>query len=961
MEAEMEGTESKIEQKEDSQVQDIYPLTPLQQGMLFHSIESPGSGMYFNQISCGLDGNVNVPALELAWREVVNRHGALRTAFVWDEVEEPLQVVCRHVDVPFDTEDWCGLYQNELETRLQLYLETDRLRGFNLSEPPLMRLKLIRVAEGVYKLIWSHHHLLLDGWSITLLLEEVFTIYDAFNRGATPVLEKRPPFANYVEWLTKQDLSEPEAFWRRALKGFATPTPIRVDRRADSRADQTRDYDSLQVFLSREVTSQLRLLARENGLTLNTLVQGAWAILLSRYSGEQDIAFGASVSGRPASLPGAEKMIGLFLNTLPVRVRLHDEDMLLPWLQILQAEQVEMRQYEYCSLLRIHEWSEVPRRMPLFETILGFENHPVGEKDGLGRATDHKQDNILVIERTNYPITIKATPGRELLLQILFDCRRFDPDTIGRMLRHMETLLEGMVSDPNRKLHQLPMVGPDELSRLSGDYSEASLTSEPPYIDAIARHARLSPDTVSVTCHDECLTYGQLNTRVNQVAIQLLRLGVRTETIVAVCLRRSVDMVVGLLAILKSGAAFLPIDPAYPWQRIAFMLEDSRAAVLLTQHDLLKDDFGDAAVVLLDSELTPISEQSSDDLDMRLLPQSLAYVIYTSGSTGKPKGVMITHEGLSNYLTWCVTAYRVACGTGAPVHTSIVFDLTITSLFSPLLAGRTVTLIDEDDGVEGLAEVLKKQSDFSLVKITPAHLEVLNQLLRDEEAEGGTRALVIGGEALWPETLAFWRQHAMRTRIINEYGPTETVVGCCVYEVDSGWHESTVPIGRPITNTQLNVLDRRLLPVPFNVPGELYVGGAGLARGYLKRPDLTADRFIPNAYGKEPGSRLYETGDLARPLPDGNLEFLGRIDYQIKLRGYRIEPGEIEAVIREYPGVRETVVVAREDVPGDKRLRRISSPIGNRRLCQPTYGASWPRGCPNSCFLQTSSCSAECP
>jgi amino acid adenylation domain-containing protein len=433
--------------------------------------------------------------------------------------------------------------------------------------------------------------------------------------------------------------------------------------------------------------------------------------------------------------------------------------------------------------------------------------------------------------------------------------------------------------------------------------------------------ARRTPWAVAVACEGERLSYRDLNARANRLAHHLRALGVGPEVLVGICAERSPEMVVALLGVLKAGGAYVPLDPSYPRERLAFMLDDSGAAVLLAQPHLRALLPEGARVVGLDPRDEDFAHESDRDPPSVATPENLAYVIYTSGSTGRPKGAMIAHRGLSNYLAWCTRAYDVAAGQGAPVHSSISFDLTITGLFAPLLAGRRVDLAREEVGVEALAAALRAGGDYSLVKLTPAHLQLLGRTLRPEEAAGRTRAFIIGGEPLTAEMVAFWQEHAPETELVNEYGPTEAVVGCCVHRIPRGRRaEGAIPIGRPIANTQLYVLDSRLRPVPVGVPGELYIGGAGVARGYLRRPSLTAERFLPDPFGSRPGGRLYRTGDLARWRPDGELEFLGRADDQVKIRGYRIELGEVESALRRHPAIREAAVVAREDTPGDRRL-----------------------------------------
>jgi amino acid adenylation domain-containing protein len=904
-------------------LEDLYELSPMQQGMLFHSLADPESGVYVELLSCVVHGKLNVSAFKRAWQRVMERHSVWRTSFYWEGLDKPIQVVNRGLDLPWEQHDWRGLSPVEQQKQLEALLQTERKLGFDLAQAPLMRLTLIQADEDAYHFIWSHHHLLLDGWSLSLVLKEVFAFYEAFCRGQDLHLEYSRPYRDYIDWLQQQSLSEAEAFWRQTLKGFSAPTPLAVDRALASLSSEAHSYSEHQIQLSAVVTAELQSLARQHQLTLNTLVQGAWALLLSRYSGQQDVVFGATVSGRPADLVGVESMVGLFINTLPVRVSVSPEADLVDWLKQLQAQQVELRQYEYSPLVQVQGWSDVPRGLPLFESIVVFENYPVD-------ASLQQQDggleigNVRGVEQTNYPLTVVVGPGTQLLLRLSYDCRRFDADTITRMLGHLQTLLEGIATDPQQRLVDLPMLTQTERQQLLVEWNNTQVD----YPKDVCIHqlfesqAERTPDAVAVVFEEEQLTYGELNRRANCLAHHLRSLGVGPDVLVGICVERSLEMVVGLLGILKAGGAYVPLDPAYPSERLAFMLSDSQVSVLLTQQQLLeKLPQHQARVLCLNSDWEVIAQQRQDNPSSGVMPDHLAYVIYTSGSTGRPKGVLIPHRGLANYLRWCSNAYAVTEGRGSPVHSSLAFDLTITSLFSSLIVGRSVFLIPEDRGVNALSAALRANSDFSLVKITPAHLELLSQNFSVEAVAGRTRALVIGGEALFAETLSFWQTHAPSTRLINEYGPTETVVGCCVYEVLPGDSlTGQVPIGRPIANTEIYLLDAYLQPVPVGVPGELYIGGAGLAWGYLNRPELTAEKFIPNPWSQEPGTRLYSTGDLARYLPNGDIEFLGRLDDQVKIRGFRIELSEIEAVLSQHPAVQETVVLAREDVPGNKRL-----------------------------------------
>ena len=506
----------------------------------------------------------------------------------------------------------------------------------------------------------------------------------------------------------------------------------------------------------------------------------------------------------------------------------------------------------------------------------------------------------------------------------------FERATIKRLSGHLQTLLTGIVDNPNTPIHELPLLTKVEQQQLLAWNDTATDYPQDLCIHQLFEaQVDTTPEAIAVVFEDQQLTYRELNTKANQLAHYLQTLGVKPEVLVGICVERSIEMVIGLFGIIKAGGAYVPLDPAYPTERLAFMLEDAQVPVLLTQSSL-KEKLPEtkAQVICLDVEAETLSRLSSENLSSGVASENLAYVIYTSGSTGNPKGTLILHQGLTNYLSWSLEHYQVAKGLGVPVHSPLGFDATITSLFLPLLVGQRILLISVSPEAEAILTVIQSFQNWSLIKLTPAHLEILNTLLPKQELLGKTRFLILGGDALFGSSLSFWRNNAPETRIINEYGPTETVVGCCVYEVDANTpREGAVPIGRPIANTQLYILDNFLQPLPIGVPGELHIGGAGLARGYLNRPDLTAEKFIKNPYREEPNSRLYKTGDLARYLPDGNIEYLGRIDNQVKIRGFRIELSEIEAVLAQHPFVTENAVIVHE---ASKNKRLVAYLVQNK-------------------------------
>ncbi len=906
-------------------IEDIYALSPMQQGMLFHSLYAPHSGVYVEQVHCTLGGELQVGAFASAWQRVIDRHPALRTAFVWEDVEDPVQVVCRTARLTLERDDWRGLSASEQHERLSALLRSARRRGFELTQAPLMRLMLIRLTEDSYQFVWSFHHLLLDGWSFPIVLKEAFSFYEAFCRGEDLDLACPHPYRDYIAWLQQQDLSVAESFWRQRLKGFTAPTPLPVDRTAISLPNQDEGFAEQQASLSADATSSLKMLSRQHQVTVNSIVQGAWALLLSRYSGEADVVFGTVVAGRPACLTGVESMIGLFVNTLPVRVKVSHHEPALIWLQKLQAKQVELREYEYSPLVKVRTWSDVPPGITLFESLLVFENYPT-EASLPQHCESLEIRNVHLIESTNYQLTILITADQELSLHIIYDSARFDSSTISRMLGHYCRLLEGVAASPEQPLSALPMLTEAESHKIIYEWND----SKTPEIPTACIHqlfelqVERTPGAIAATFADQQLTYRELNQRANQLAHYLHRRGVGPDTLIALLMERSLEMVIGILGILKAGAAYIPLDPSYPRQRLAFMLQNSKASLVLTQQRLMGNVPEHCEQVLrIDADWQAINDESTSEVSRTVTADHLAYVIYTSGSTGRPKGVAMTHGALSNLLAWQLQ--NSAAGTGAKTlqFASLSFDVSFQEIFSTLCSGGNLILISEglQRDIPGLWRFIERAAVDRLF----LPFVVLQQLAQVACDRGiwpvSLREVITAGESLQitPQIAGLFA-HLERCTLENQYGPTEShvVTSFRLTGPIKDWPKQP-PIGRPIANSQVYLFDQQLNPVPIAVPGELYLGGACLAREYLHRPDLTSERFVAHPIDFTPGARLYKTGDIARYLPDGNLEFLGRLDEQVKVRGYRIELGEIESVLAMHPAVQESAVVISEQA-GEKRI-----------------------------------------
>jgi amino acid adenylation domain-containing protein/thioester reductase-like protein len=932
-------------------IEDIYPLSPMQEGMLFESLYAPDSGVYFEQITCILTGNLDVKTFEQAWQQVVARHPVFRTAFLWESLSQPVQVVYRQVNVTVETYDWRELSAQEQQQQLEIFLDSERRQGFQVSQAPLMRLHLIQLDGDTYQFVWCHHHLLLDGWSSPLVFQDLLDFYQVISQGKRLSNTGTISYRNYIAWLQQQNRDLAKEFWRQKLQGFTTPTPLTVDKPLSVREKHS-GYGEQQIDLTVPATAAVMSFVRQHQLTMSNLVQATWGLLLSRYSQETDVVFGATVSGRPPELVGVESIVGLFINTLPVRVQISEQTELLGLLKGLQAQQLDSEQFSYSSLAEIQGLSDVPKGTPLFESIVVFENYPIDTAVLQGNS-DFSLSNFRWIEQTNYPLAVLVSPGEQLSLRVMYDASRFEDGTISRMLGHFRTMLEASATNPQQRISQLPILTASEQEQLLVEWNDtqSNYPQDKSIHQLFEEQVELTPDAVAVVYENQHLTYRELNSRANQLAHYLKSLGVKADALVGICVERSLEMIVGLLGILKAGGAYVPLNPEYPQERLTFMLEDTQLSVILTQEKLVnKLGEGKASVICLDSNWDIINQHTQQNLTTSVTADNLAYVMYTSGSTGQPKGVSIIHRSVvrlvkeTNYISISPQDVIAQASNHA-------FDAATFEIWGALLNGARLVGVSKDLALSprNFADFMRSQS-ISILFLTTA---LFNQIAQEvPSAFNSLRHLLFGGEAVDPKWVKEVLNNGAPQRLLHVYGPTENTTFSSWYLVqDVPEGATTIPIGQPISNTQIYLLDSQLQPVGIGVPGELYIGGDGLAREYLNRNELTQEKFIPNPFKRGRGQgaggrgetedqssnseRLYKTGDLARYLPDGNIEYISRIDDQVKIRGLRIELGEIEAVLSQHSDVQVSCVIVREDTPGDKRLVAY---VVTHQDCQPTMG-----------------------
>jgi amino acid adenylation domain-containing protein/non-ribosomal peptide synthase protein (TIGR01720 family) len=911
-------------------IEDIYPLSPMQHGMLFHALYEPGSDFYIDQIVNELHVGADFdPAIFVrACQALVDRHPALRTAFAW-EGERAHQIVVREARLDFAEHDWRGLGEAEREARLAAFLEEDRRAGFDLARPHLIRVALIRLAEVEYRLVLTYHHLLLDAWSVAKLLRELGVFHEAFSAGREPSLPPARPYRDYIAWLRRRPTTGEEAYWKSALAGFADATPLVVGRPSDTSGPACGE---LHLRLSPAESAALYEFARAQRTTVYMIVEGAWALLLARFSGEQDVVFALTLAGRPVEVPGAESIVGLFINTLPVRVAVPPNARVGQWLATLRAQLTELRRHEHTSLARILAWSDVAPGAPLFHSILSFENIPGADAEAPPGGLDLREGRYLF--RTNYPLNVMVVPGREIRLRVNHDRTRLEDGAVARLLGYFRALLLELVADPQRRLCDLEMLTDAERRRQIVEWNATArdFPAGRGVHALVEEQARRVPNAVAVEIGGEQVSYSTLNRRANQLARQLRALGVGPGALVGIYTRRSVEMVVGILGVLKAGGAYVPLDPAYPEERLAHMIDDAGLEVILAQSALAASlPPHHARVVPLERHAATSAEDDADPAS-GTGPDDAAYVIYTSGSTGKPKGVVLLHGGLCNLIPDWNRLFGVGPRSRVLQFASFSFDASVWETFSALVAGATLCFGSRDTLFSGpeLMRMLRGQR-ITHALLPPSLLGVL-----EPEDLSDLEAVAAIGEKCTAPIVERWGRGRL---LCNAYGPAEATITVSAYLAPRDRSDPRdPPIGRPMANTEIYILDPHLQPVPVGVPGELVIGGRNVARGYLNHPELTALKFVPDPFSGRPGARLYRSGDLARFRPDGDIEFLGRIDHQVKIRGVRVELGEIEVVLRQHPAVAEAIVVVRE-IGGPAPERRLVAYVVPRAGAEPSWRA----------------------
>nr|BFD43331.1 non-ribosomal peptide synthetase [Pseudomonas sp. FFPRI_1] len=912
-----------------AEVEDLYPLSPMQQGMLFHTLYEQGAGDYINQLRVDVDG-LDPERFRQAWQAAIDSHDILRSGFLWQgELPAPIQVVHKRIRLDFVEHDWRA--NEAVPSALDGLAEEERLRGFDLLAAPLLRLTLVRTGEQRYHLIYTNHHILMDGWSNSRLLGEVLQRYAGQFASQAP-----GRYRDYIAWLQRQDAQLSETFWKQQLATLDEPTRLAQAISRGSQAPAGKGYAAHQQHLDLQQTQRLSEFARQQKVTVNTLVQAAWLLLLQRYTGQDSVVFGATVSGRPAELKGVEQQIGLFINTLPVVAAPRPDMPVSDWLQLVQERNLALRDFEHTPLYDVQRWAGLGGEA-LFDNILVFENYPVSEALAQGAPAQLSFGMAANHEQTNYPLTLSVYLGQTLAFDYSYALEHFAEANIRQLAGYLEQVLMALVEQAQSSIGELALTGATERRLIEEQRSRTSVRDLSPLCvqQLIEAQAARTPDAVALLCAGEQLSYGQFNQRANQLAHKLIEQGVGPDVRVGIAVERGLDMIVGLLAVLKAGGAYVPLDPEYPQDRLHYMMQDSGIQLLLTQSPLLERLRDGVAVPHLCLDQQGLDGYSLNNPAPRAQADNLAYVMYTSGSTGRPKGVDISHRALTQHAQISRDYFNMTAADRGLQFSTFNFDAFVEQLYPALICGASVVIRGKAlwDSETFYRELIEQ--GISIVDLSTAYWFMLGKDFASREPRdfGRLRQLNLGGEAMPAEGVAAWKKAGLKHAcLLNTYGPTEATVSvtahdCSPYLQDGETLPSQMPLGKGLPGRSIYLLDNSGHLTLSGATGELMIGGELLARGYHDRPGLTAERFIPDPFSSD-GGRLYRSGDLARYDAEGVIEYAGRIDHQVKIRGFRIEMGEIEARLLELPLVREAVVLAQEAAGGPQLVAYVVAAAG---------------------------------
>lgn len=898
---------------------DIFPVTPLQQGMLFNSIANPRTGVEIEQIIITVSEKTDLELFKNAWLTVFSRHDIFKVCFKYDENGEIIQQFVTESVLPIDTISYEAKDSTEQSIDFALFLQQDRLNDFNLKQAPLSRLSIFIFSPQIIKCVWTFHHAILDGRAFSVLLNEIFDYYEKFEQHE--IVEKDQPvsFKNYLKWLNERDFSKDESYWKNFLNGFNTPTQLTFPVPGNN-SSNVLNIASEEIKLQEQLSSQLRNFAIENGLSLNTLIHGMWAILLYHYSGESDVVFGSSWTCRYSSVDSAKDIAGLLLNTLPMRITLDTHTTLIDLLKSIRKTHMEMRPFHHTPLKSVHKWSQVPLSEQLFKTLVVFENFSLNSllQEQGGRW---KNREFQYLGKTSFPLTLAGYDSKEIILRLEYYKSSFEQSTIEFILGHIQTLLSNFITYPQTAPTAIPYLtdAEKELILKTWNKTDSEYPRDSTLHELFEKQTAQSPSLTALVFEGKVLSYRELDEKANQIANYLVSAGVKRGTMIGLCVERSFEMVIATIGILKAGAAYVPIDANYPQDRLQFMIKDTQIPILFAHEKLVPQlPAGLTTIVTIDQHSEIWQKPSKELVKVEGSPEDLAYVMYTSGSTGIPKGIEILHRNIVR-LVKNTNFVNLDSNEVFLQYAPISFDAATLEIWGPLLnGGKLVICAPGQITPDHLGKIIKENGVTTLwLTAGLFHNIVANNI----SCLSSLRQLLAGGDVLAPEAVKKVLDTYPGIIVINGYGPTENTTFTTCNQIKSSLEfGATVPIGKAIANTKVYIVDQQLNPVPVGVAGELCTSGDGVGRGYLNRPELTTKAFIENPFLLEKAEKMYRTGDLVRYLPDGKVDFIGRIDGQVKIRGYRIELGEIESHLLKHESVKQVICTVLTDTTGDKKL-----------------------------------------
>jgi len=907
-------------------VEDIFALTSLQQGMLFYYLNDSGSCEYLEQLSLGLKGRICAETIKKAWNYVVQCNEMLRAVYRWDKLEAPVQIIQRDYEVPVRYFDIKEKNEQERELLTKEIREKDREAGIDISTEPF-RITVVKLSEDEAEMIITNHHILYDGWSSGIIIKEFIEAYENILDGKALVKRVKPRFKEYVKWQQRQNKEEQLEYWKGYLEGYVEKAVIAGYRSGEEKKGKTVVY---REEIEQELKSAIGKVCRKEEVTIATVINAAWGILLQRYNNTGDAVFGTTVSGRAANLEGIEETVGLYINTLPIRVKTEGKESIAEVLRQVERDTREREAYESLALVEIQGAVGAGGGESLFDTLVVIENYPI-DKRLINREGKVEIEIGEVNEVTNYDITIGVMLNDKVGLSISYKEGKYEAEGIRKLTGHLKNILWEISENSRKPVEEIEMVSKAEKQQLLYEFNDtyAEYPKDKTIHELFEKQVARTPDNIAVVYEDRQLTYRELNEKANQLARVLREKGVVPDSIVGIMVERSLEMIIGIMGILKAGGAYLPIDPEYPAERIEYLLEDSGSSILLTQKHLRDKCGHNGWTIELDDER--IYQGDWNNLENINRPNDLAYVIYTSGSTGKPKGVMVEHKSAINILSALQKEYSVLKTDSYLLKTAYTFDVSVAELFGWFFGEGKLVILEAGAEKEPL-KILKsiKNNNITHINFVPSMLNIFIDVAREVNLDTVYKLKYVfaAGEAISKDLTNKFHTFMKKVKLENIYGPTEATVYATKYGLLNLEERINIPIGKPLQNTRIYIIDKRGGLQPIGAAGELCIAGDGLARGYLNKPELTAEKFVGNPF--ETGTSMYKTGDLARWLPDGNIEFLGRIDHQVKIRGFRIELGEIENSLFKHEDIKEAVVIAKEEENKNKYL--CAYIVGERKL-----------------------------